>query len=426
MSNNSLLSVGLDVGTTTTQLIVSSLQVENRATAFQVPDLSITQRNILYQSPIHFTPLLDRHRIDADGIRSLVIREYEAAGITREAVDTGAVIITGETSRKENAAAVVQALSDLAGEFVVATAGPDLESILAAQGSGAVQYSRETGKPVLNIDIGGGTSNFAWIRDGKITATHCINVGGRLIKFDPHGTVTEVSPVLDNQKDLCVGHCPSLSRLRQLAQDLTDQLEAAAGPEEDFVTCFSGGVAECIRQDFPPLAFGDLGPLLGATIRQSPRFQNHIFCNQTIRATVIGAGCHSTQLSGSTIFHRGISFPLRDLPVAPVEEFSLPALSRPFVVHDTTPILSLPDLPSPSYHTLTHLADALLQAIPTGSILLSTRQDLAKALGQILALRTTRPILCMDRLELRPDTYLDVTAPVGPALGVIIKTLVFH
>ena len=424
--SKTLLSVGLDVGTTTTQLIVSDLQVENRSGAFQVPDLSITERVIRYQSPIHFTPLLDRHRIDADSIRTLVMQEYEAAGIRREEVDTGAVIITGETSRKENAAAVVQALSDLAGEFVVATAGPDLESILAAQGSGAVAYSKETGKPVLNIDIGGGTSNFAWIRDGKITATHCINVGGRLVKLDSHGTVTEVSPVLADRKDLYPGAHPTPAQLEALAQDLTAQLEAAAGPEKDFVTCFSGGVAECIRQEIPSLAFGDLGPLLGKAIRQSPRFQNHIFCNQTIRATVIGAGCHSTQLSGSTVFHRGIHFPLRDLPVATVEELTPSALRHPFTIHDTTPILSLPDLPNPTYQALTQLAETLLQAVPTGSILLSTGQDLAKALGQILALRTGRPILCMDRLELRRDTYLDVTAPVGPALGVIIKTLVFH
>ena len=49
---------------------------------------------------------------------------------------TGAVIITGETARKENANEVLEALSDLAGDFVVATAGPDLESILAARGAG--------------------------------------------------------------------------------------------------------------------------------------------------------------------------------------------------------------------------------------------------------------------------------------------------
>ena len=98
-----LLSLGLDVGTTTTQLILSKLTVENRAGAFSVPELDITGRNICYRSPVHFTPMLDEHRVDAEGLRKLVAQEYEAAGISPRQVDTGAIIITGETSRKENA-----------------------------------------------------------------------------------------------------------------------------------------------------------------------------------------------------------------------------------------------------------------------------------------------------------------------------------
>ena len=132
-----LLSVGLDVGTTTSQMVVSALSVENRASGFAVPEMAITHREILYKSPVHFTPLKEEKLVDGDVLRTLVIQEYENAGITRQQVDTGAVIITGETSRKENAAAVLAALSDFAGDFVVATAGPDLESVLAAKGAGA-------------------------------------------------------------------------------------------------------------------------------------------------------------------------------------------------------------------------------------------------------------------------------------------------
>ena len=53
-----LLSVGLDVGTTTTQLIVSKLTIENRASGFAVPEMDITQRSVLYKSPVYFTPLV--------------------------------------------------------------------------------------------------------------------------------------------------------------------------------------------------------------------------------------------------------------------------------------------------------------------------------------------------------------------------------
>ena len=164
MSEN-LLSVGIDVGTTSTQLVVSRLQVENRASGFAVPELVITDREILYRSPVHFTPLLEGKLVDGEKLRRIVEEEYQTSGISREKVDTGAVIVTGETSRRENARTVLEALSEYAGDFVVTTAGPDLESVLAAKGAGAVAYSRDTGKMVLHMDIGGGTSNLALIRD---------------------------------------------------------------------------------------------------------------------------------------------------------------------------------------------------------------------------------------------------------------------
>ena len=224
-----LLSVGLDVGTTSTQMILSELVIENSTGSFSVPQMQIAQRKILYKSPVHFTPLLDDRYVDGEELKQLVRREYAAAGIQRRQVDTGAVIITGETSRKENAEAVLTALSEFAGDFVVATAGPDLESVLAAKGSGAVDFSEETGKTVLHMDIGGGTSNLALIREGKIVETGCLNVGGRLLKFDENGCVTYVSPVL---KDICglrVGDMARISQVEAAAEILTQTLEMAAG-----------------------------------------------------------------------------------------------------------------------------------------------------------------------------------------------------
>ena len=142
MSEN-LLSVGIDLGTTTTQMILSRLQVENLADPFSVPRLEITHREILYKSPIYFTPLLNHDRIDADALRKIVDTEYQNAGVHPSDIQTGAVIITGETARKDNAAEVLSALSDYAGEFVVATAGPALESVLAAKGAGADQLAKQ-------------------------------------------------------------------------------------------------------------------------------------------------------------------------------------------------------------------------------------------------------------------------------------------
>ena len=436
-----LLSVGLDVGTTSTQMVVSRLAVANQASSFAVPELTIARREILYQSPVYFTPLLEEKRMDAAALREIVEREYQAAGIRREDVDTGAIIVTGETSRKENAAAVMEAMADLAGDFVVAAAGPDLESVLAAKGAGAVEYSEKTGQTVLHMDIGGGTSNLALIRRGEIAATGCLNVGGRLIKLQ-NGVLTYVSPVLRGIWPCQPGQRLSKEEAEKLAALLASALEMAAGlkpsdgllehlttreaqaglplngPGEEITLSFSGGVADCIDREIPWQEYGDLGPLLGRAIRGSLLCKgNYVLGSQTIRATVIGAGCHSTQLSGSTVFCQNVTFPLKNVPVITRQEQRN---------HYEGPVFcAMPGLEAPTYQAISQLADQLAAQLPT-PIYLCLEQDMAKALGQALALRLGREaaILCIDRVKVGRDSYLDVAAPVGPAFPVVVKTLV--
>ena len=441
-----LLSVGLDVGTTSTQLVVSELTVENRASGFAIPEMEITQRKIRYRSPVYFTPLLEEKLVDGAEIRRIVEREYQRAGISREKVDTGAIIITGETSRKGNAARVVESLSELAGDFVVATAGPDLESILAAKGAGAVDHSRKTGKRVLHMDIGGGTSNLALIEDGKIIQTGCLNVGGRLVKFSASGIITYLSPVLSGMTAMTLGDTPGEEERQTLARKLTMALEMAAGrreptellkklmteesvqpwmpPKEPVVVSFSGGVADCIGGDFPPLQFGDLGPELGRAIRESRLCRDaYVLGKETIRATVIGAGCHSAQLSGSTVYHQNIRFPLKDLPVAEISD--LEEISGKLAAQENLAVLSYAGKQSPSYRELVQMAEQILsQTKPP--ILLCLQQDMAKALGQALAVRlpADTEILCIDRVRVGEGSFLDIGAPVGSALPVVVKTLV--
>lgn len=451
-----LLSVGVDVGTTTTQLVVSELTVQNQASSFAVPELEITRRYVVYESPMRFTPLLDTARVDGRAIREIVEQEYKNAGIDRTAVDTGAIIITGETSRKENARAVLDALSDFAGEFVVATAGPDLESVLAAKGAGAVEFSRQTGKTVLHMDIGGGTSNLALIEDGVVTRTGCLNVGGRLLKFDSNGAITYVSPVLGGVSDLQVGDTPTREQVAVLAETLTQALEMAAGlrektelldrltteetesaweiPSHKVVISFSGGVADCIETERPANAFGDIGAVLGRAIRESRLCQGQYMLGQeTIRATVIGAGCHSAQLSGSTVFYRDIQLPVKNLPVAsftPKEQESkaFPELIARRIRQKDAPVvvLAMPGIVSPSYAQVCALAETIAAGTGGKGVYVCLEADMAKALGHTLCLRLPpgTPCLCIDRVHLQEDSFLDVGAPVGPALPVVIKTLV--
>ena len=440
-----LLSVGLDVGTTSTQMVISELTIENRAGSFAVPELEIARRKIHYKSPVHFTPLIRGELVDANALREIVDGEYEKAGIEKSQVDTGAIIITGETSRKENARAVLDALSDYAGDFVVATAGPDLESVLAAKGAGAVDYSAKTGKTVLHMDIGGGTSNLALIEDGAITATGCLNVGGRLLKIDPDGRLTYVSPVLDGLFSKRVGDYVNREMVLELAKKLVQALEMAVGLREEdallmllstkeiatpvcalarndmknLTISFSGGVADCIGTEKPWLAFGDMGPELGQAIRESRLCAGEFMLGEeTIRATVIGAGSHSAQLSGSTVFYQNIVFPLKNLPV--VREISrLKHLDGPGV-------LALPGMESPGYWQVAALAEEVVQGFRGETLILALEADMAKALGIQLAMRlgSDAQILCIDRVRLNEGDYLDVGAPVGPALPVVVKTLI--
>lgn len=448
-----LCSVGLDVGTTTTQMVVSKLQLQNCASGFTVPQMQIVDREILYQSPVHFTPLQGTNLVDGQALRSLVEREYQNAGIHPKQVDTGAVIITGETSRKENAREVLSALSKHAGDFVVATAGPHLESVLAAKGAGAVAYSQSADKPVLHMDIGGGTANLALMRRGEILATGCMNVGGRLVKTQ-NGKVMYVSPAVAQITDVKPGD-PVDGRLESLCEQLAQGLEMAAGlrqathllqqlwtkecgavwqiPQESCTISFSGGVADCIASDQPEDAFGDIGVLLGRAIRSSKLCQGEfVLGQQTIRATVIGAGSYSTTLSGSTVYCRGVELPLKNLPVIKLrfEEQESKTLAQIIKeklqkLDTERAIVALPGYEAASYAQLRNLGQRLAQT-PLSPLLVCVEADMAKALGQCLQLSLPKdtPILCIDSVSLQEQSFLDVAQPVGPCFPVVVKTLV--
>lgn len=454
-----ILSVGIDLGTTTMQMIVSYLNMENTAGPFAVPNLQISSREIVYRSKVRFTPLISADTIDAEAVKNFVRTEYQNAGILPEEVQTGAVIITGETARKENAREVLRALSDLAGDFVVATAGPALESVLAAKGAGADQYARAHGVPVLHFDIGGGTSNLAlYGPEGQLLDTGCLNVGGRLLKFDENGAVTYVSPVLDSLQPPKLGGHVTKEKLEPLVEALVQVLEEAAGlrPRSEQLDCFitdktvelpgtvpvlsfSGGVADLIsgkEQDWR--RFGDLGVLLGAAIGRSRLCRGaYILGRETIRATVVGAGSHSTELSGSTVAYDQAVFPLKNLPVIVLhkEEECSPNLQEVMYeklrMYEQPAALWLEGTQSPPYTEVQRLAESISSVMKEGTfpVVVVMHKDMAKALGQALfaKLGRERAIVCLDGLTIPEGSYLDVNAPVagGAAVPVVVKTLAF-
>ena len=476
MASEQLLSVGIDIGTSTTQLVISRLTLENRAGPFSVPRIAIGEKEVLYRSAIHFTPLLSETEIDAEGVRAIVAEEYRKSGFRQADISTGAVIITGETARKENARQVLAALSDFAGDFVVATAGPDLESILAARGAGIDEYSKEHHKKILHFDIGGGTSNLALYDSGTPAATGCLDVGGRLVKIERE-RVTYVSPALERLGAAVpgvpiprVGDRAEESSLRPAVSALTRALEQAAGlaaadgllgalttrdtswtpPAGVDGVSFSGGVADCIWS--PPedaFAYGDIGVLLGRAIAASPAFRRAGIVRgaETIRATVVGAGSHSTQVSGSTIFYRNVEFPLKNLPVLRLtedEERSGDALAS--ALRDkagwfadqggmTQIALSLRGEPNPAYGRIRDLARGIQSGmeplLERGMFpVIAVERDMAKVLGQTLwpMLGAEGALLCLDGVSAGSGDYLDIGAPVagGAVLPVVVKTLAFQ
>lgn len=453
-----LLSVGIDIGTSTTQLIFSRLTVKNTASAFNIPRVMITEKEITYKSKIYFTPLSDSRTINCEEIKKIISQEYKNADVKKEDIDTGAVIITGETARKENAKEVLSALSGFAGDFVVATAGPDLESIISGKGAGACEYSRAHKKSVLNIDIGGGTSNFALFKNGEVVDTGCMNVGGRLLKVDAKGTVTYVSPVLAGIcDDLAEGVTLTEQRAGKIADTMTEALMQGANIKkrdslfEHFLTnkgisadchidciSFSGGVSEVVYNQGcnDIFEFGDIGIILGKSIASSQLLTKYrlIRSAETIRATVVGAGTHTTEISGSTITYTADVLPVKNMPVLKLTEEDEAdfenAISKKlkWFEGDNVAITFKMSMPATFLNIQRYAEKILNSAGSLNPLVVVTENDVAKALGQALQSKTKTPVVCIDSVHLSNGDYIDIGKPVagGMAVPVVIKTLVFN
>ena len=144
-----------------------------------------------YRSPNLLTPYSATDTIDTEALDSFMKQSYLEAAISADEVDTGAVICTGEAVRKHNSDNIIHMLAAQGGKFVCATAGPNLEGILGAHGSGAAARSLSY-TAGLNVDMGGGTSKLAIVQGGKVTETMAINVGARLIAWDEDSVVNRI------------------------------------------------------------------------------------------------------------------------------------------------------------------------------------------------------------------------------------------
>jgi ethanolamine utilization protein EutA len=471
-----ILSVGIDIGTSTTQLVFSRITIDNTASMASVPRIKIIDKEVIYRSDIYFTPLRSLKEINSLEVRKIIEKEYKKANIKPEDVDTGAVIITGETARKDNAREVLNTLSGLAGDFVVATAGPDLEGIIAGKGSGAAQISKEKGAIVVNLDVGGGTTNIAVFKNGEAIDTACLDIGGRLIKLNKDTLeVTYVSSKLKQlaesiELNVFEGKRLTLQELNKLTMRMAEILEEVLGFREksselslmltdydlkrdydiDYVS-FSGGVADCIycECEMDLFQYGDIGILLGEAIKKSnlERKKYMVKPAETIRATVVGAGSHTTDISGSTITIDEEVLPLKNIPILKLtnedEKLSFKKLSS--IISDKLKwfrlekdkqqvALAIKGVKNASFKEIQELSRAIIdgmkEILETNlPLIIIVENDIAKALGQALKaqLGYKKEVICIDSVMVENGDYIDIGNSIanGKVVPVIVKTLLF-
>ncbi len=474
MSARVIHSVGIDIGTTTTQVIFSELELVNRAPASQVPFYEFSRRDITYVSPVVFTPLDDSENVRQGELEEFIRSQYAAAGLTLEEVESGAIIITGETSKAKNARGTIMELARILGDFVVATAGPHLESIIAGQGSGAGEYSKRNVCRAVNIDIGGGTTNYVVFEAGRVVDTACLNVGGHLVETFGDGSVKTVREparriaaalfggrvdpaAMDRrQVDAVVNAMADmvLEVLRgapsELAKSLlmTEPLRSGWRYDQAFI---SGGVGECYyhpEKVVDPFMYGDTGPLLAEALHRRGDLAGltAVPPAQTVRATVIGAGAHTLSLSGSTIWLNAERLPIRNVPVLQAgmewSDAAGEALPEAWALAarrmDLDPTLDLYALALPigmpvRYRSV-QAAGAALQEFcgrypnPRQPLIVIARQDFGKVLGMELQPQLkNREIAVIDEVATRDGDYVDIGKPLfgGQIVPLTVKSLAF-
>ena len=487
MASVELTSVGIDIGTTTTQIVISKLLVAETATLSMMPQArygparkpraDVAKKDVVYQSAVHLTPFDQKGLVDVEELERILAADYKEAGFVPEQIDTGAVIITGEAAKSENAERVLNIVAPLAGDFVSTVAGPSLESHLAGRGSGAAAWSAEHFTWATNVDIGGGTTNIAVFWQGELMDTVVVSVGGRHVQVDQvTGVVKKITKsggkmLVHLGINLKVGDVATVDALRQVArleadlivEVLSGQISQIArdlmettplGKPFIYTTIFfSGGVAD-FYYDAKPVrtiqdvaVYGDIGPLMGEELRNHPQVKEWTVLKplHTERATVMGASHETITLSGMTIWVAPKELPMRNVPVLrpvfddlPDEQTLAKAILDGYGRWDLDPakdrvILALDMSAVVSYDDLKKMANGIMSFAtkyisPSNPLILVTERDLGKALGQVVSAGLPQfRVLSIDEVTLAEGDYVDIgQSMLGDRLvSLSVKTLIF-
>lgn len=465
-----LLSVGVDIGSSTSHLVFSRIVLERLEGRYVV-----TGREAFYQSDILLTPYRAEGDIDADALKAFFEKQYENAMVDPDEIDAGALILTGVAAARRNARRIGEVFASEAGKLVAVSAGDSLETVMAAYGSGAVARSIREGAAVVNIDVGGGTTKIAVCEDGAVEALTALDVGARLVCTDESGRITRLEAAgrlfgADLGLTLEPGAVLGAGEAGRLAERMADALFEAVGggaptagaapllrlaplPSRGLpaAVTFSGGVSEYVY-GWESATFGDLGGLLARAIRERAAAAGMRLVPplEGIRATVIGASQYTSQVSGSTIFVSPPDvLPLRNVPViAPAFALREDTIDSAAVARAVHTALARADLAhgecavavfvswegSATFHRLdaflrgvrAALAPLMARGLP---VVLAGDGDVGGLMGIHLReeIGLASPVVSVDGLELKAFDFIDIGEVLesSGAVAVVIKSLIF-
>lgn len=366
--------VGLDFGSTTSSAMAAVTRVQRHPLSSR---MEVAEPSALWHSPLVFTPFESspspHPRLDLHTLAQWLDRWLEQVRQLPGTLFGGGALVTGLAARAPNAAELAALVRTRLGEALIAPVGdPCLESWMAFMGSVAPLSRRCPEQPLLNLDIGGGTTNLALGQAGEVHQTGCLLVGARHFRFTPgtfqlracseHGQalLDALSISVKPGEVLCEAH------VHDILQFYLDLLEAACtGDTQRFESAvaalhcqvplylpeveveveaktktqaqaprltFSGGVGELLYalrssgEPLPRTQFGDLGGELATRLLAHPYFSQRLLSlpdhaqpaleAHPQRATVLGLLRHSTYVSGATLYlSKSARLPLSELPI---------------------------------------------------------------------------------------------------------------
>jgi ethanolamine utilization protein EutA len=474
--NVELTTVGVDVGSSTSHLMFSKVHLQRLSEGLS-SRFVVVNRQVLWRSPILLTPYRPDYTIDADELKEFFGSAFKEAELTPQDIDTGAVILTGEALKRNNARAIADLFAEESGKFVCASAGHNLEALMAANGSGAVALSRQDHQTILNIDVGGGTVKLGLCHGGKLLATSAFAVGGRLIAFGDDGKMVRIEgPAEQVAKDVGVtlklgDTLPDEDR-KKIVNRMVEVLVAYANREPNDDLCqalaltdhlpqtpaidgitFSGGVSEFVygREEEDR---GDLGKSLAHEIRHAlghKRIAEKVYDpGHGIRATVVGASQFTVQVSGNTIYISDLEgLPVRNVPVATLDLDLTGDFTAAQVTQAITDALKRLDMEEgenrvaiafrwggdPLHARLYALAEGICNGLPKTvadddlPLVVMMDGDAGRTLGNILVreLNVTGEVISVDNVQLRDFDFVDIgeLMPETRVVPLIIKSLLF-